>query len=135
MKILINGYTVTEHMQLVRSKNDLSLVSRMIEHIKANKVMYARLIFITALLLHFDILIYADSFGYSLDRVGNQIINMLMSVAKWGCLSMGLKEAIGTVLNGGNVKNAINSSLMYLLLYVFISLYPQLFSMFSGIKF
>ena len=135
MKILINGYTVTEHMQLVRSKNDLSLVSRMIEHIKANKVMYARLIFITALLLHFDILIYADSFGYSLDRVGNQIINMLMSVAKWGCLSMGLKEAIGTVLNGGNVKNAINSSLMYLLLYVFISLYPQLFNMFSGIKF
>ena len=135
MKILINGYTVTEHMQLVRSKNDLSLVSRMIEHIKANKVMYARLIFITALLLHFDILIYADSFASSLDRVGNQIINMLMSVAKWGCLSMGLKEAIGTVLNGGNVKNAINSSLMYLLLYVFISLYPQLFSMFSGIKF
>lgn len=135
MKILINGYTVTEHMQLVRSKNNLSLVSRMIEHIKANKVMYARLIFITALLLHFDILIYADSFGSSLDRVGNQIINMLMSVAKWGCLSMGLKEAIGTVLNGGNVKNAINSSLMYLLLYVFISLYPQLFNMFSGIKF
>ena len=135
MKILINGYTVTEHMQLVRSKNDLSLVSRMIEHIKANKVMYARLIFITALLLHFDILIYADSFESSLDRVGNQIIKMLMSVAKWGCLSMGLKEAIGTVLNGGNVKNAINSSLMYLLLYVFISLYPQLFNMFSGVKF
>ena len=60
---------------------------------------------------------------------------MLMSVAKWGCLSMGLKEAIGTVLNGGNVKNAINSSLMYLLLYIFISLYPQLFNLFSGIKF
>lgn len=135
MKLLVNGYTVSEHMELVRSKKDLSLVNKIIDHIKANKVMYARLIFITALLLHFDILIYADSFGSSLDRVGNQIIKMLMSVAKWGCLSMGLKEAIGTVLNGGNVKNAINSSLMYLLLYVFISLYPQLFNMFSGIKF
>ena len=28
MKILINGYTVTEHMQLVRSKRDLDLVNK-----------------------------------------------------------------------------------------------------------
>lgn len=135
MKILINGYTVTEHMKLVKVNNDISLVNKILDHIKANKFMYAKLVFITAMLLHLDLFIYADNFGASLDRVGNQIIKMLMSVAKWGCLSMGLKEAIGTVLNGGNVKNAINSSLMYLLLYVFISLYPQLFSMFSNIKF
>ena len=37
MKILINGYTVTEHMQLVRSKRDLDLVNKAIDHIKANK--------------------------------------------------------------------------------------------------
>ena len=42
---------------------------------------------------------------------------------------------ITTLLNGGNMKNAVNSGLMYLLGYVFISLYPQLFSLFSGIKF
>ena len=135
MKILVNGYTVTEHMELVRTRKDIDLINKVIDHVKANKVMYFKLVLFTALLLHFDILIYADSFQTSIDRVGNQILNMLKSVAKWGCLSMGLKEAIGTVLNGGNVKNAINSSLMYLLLYIFISLYPQLFSMFSGIKF
>lgn len=135
MKILINGYTVTEHMQLVRSKRDLDLVNKAIDHIKANKGMYLKLVLLTALMLHFDILIYADSFGDSLDRVGNQILGMLESVAKWGCLSMGVKDMITTLLNGGSMKNAINSGLIYLLGYVFISLYPQLFSLFSGIKF
>ena len=135
MKILVNGYTVTEHMQLVRNRKDLDLVNKVIDHIKANKVIYLRLVLFTALLLHLDILVYADTFGDSLDRVGNQILNMLMSVAKWGCLGMGVKDMITTLLNGGNMKNAINNGLMYLLGYVFISLYPQLFDLFSNIKF
>lgn len=135
MKLLVNGYTVTEHLKLKRSKKDLDLIDRVLENIKANKVMYAKLVLLTALMLHFDILIYADSFGASIDRVGNQILGMLESVAKWGCLSMGVKDMITTILNGGNIKNAINNGLMYLLGYVFISLYPQLFSLFSGIKF
>lgn len=135
MKLLINGYTVTEHLELKRKEKNTDLVNRVLDHIKANKVMYARLILLTALMLHFDILIYADSFSSSLDRVGNQILGMLEGVAKWGCLSMGVKDMITTILNGGNMKNAINSGLMYLLGYVFISLYPQLFNLFSGIKF
>ena len=114
---------------------DITLVNRVLDHIKANKIMYARLVLITAILLHFDILIYADSFGASLDRVGNQLLNMLMNVAKWGSICMGIKEMITTVLNGGNVKHALNKGLMYLLMYVFISIYPQLFSMFSDIRF
>lgn len=135
MKLLINGYTVTEHMQLVRNRKDIDIVNKVIDHIKANKVMYSKLVLFTALLLHFDILVYADNFGDSLDRVGNQILGMLESVAKWGCLGMGVKDMITVLLNGGSIKNAINSGLMYLLGYVFISLYPQLFSLFSGIKF
>lgn len=135
MKILLNGYTVNEHLELRRNKKDTDLVNRVIGHIKANKVMYARLVLLTALMLHFDILIYADSFGSSLDRVGNQLLNMLMNVAKWGSICMGIKEMITTVLNGGNVKHALNKGLMYLLMYVFISIYPQLFSMFSDIRF
>ena len=133
-KYKVETYTFSEFRKQY-TNNDINLVDKVIEHIKANKVMYLRLVYITALLLHFDILIYANDFGTSLDRVGNQIIDMLMSLAKWGCLGIGLKEAIGTVLNGGSAKNAINSSLMYLLLYIFISLYPQLFNLFNGIRF
>lgn len=135
MKILFNGYTVTEHLELRRNRKDIDLVNRMITHIKTNKVMYAKLVLLTALMIHFDVLVYADSFGSSLDRVGNQLLSMLMNVAKWGSICMGIKEMITTVLNGGNVKHALNKGLMYLLMYVFISIYPQLFSMFSDIKF
>lgn len=135
MKLLVNGYTVTEHMQVIKNKKDMNLVNKLLENIKRNKTLYFRLILFTALLLHFDVMAYANDFGASLDRVGNQILTMLMSVAKWGCLAMGIKDMIATLLNGGNMKNAINSGLMYLLGYVFISLYPHLFSMFSGIKF
>ena len=135
MKILLNGYTVTEHMELVRTKKDMQLVNKLLDHIKTNKAMYLRLVCFTAILLHFDIIIYADSFSRSLDRVGAQILNMLMSAFKWGCLSMGVKDMISTVLNGGNIKDGLNSGLKYLVLYVFASIYPQLYDLFSSIKF
>ena len=134
MKILINGYTVTEHMQLVRNKKDLDIFNKFMDHVKANKTMYMKLVLFTALLLHFDVLVYADSFGASLDRVGNQILNMLMSVAKWGCLGMGIKDMISTILNGGSIKDGVNNGLKYLILYVFASIYPQLYDLFTSIK-
>ena len=127
------SYTFTEFKEI--NKYDYTLVENIINHIKVNKTMYSKLVVFTAILLHLDILAYADVFDSSLDRVGNQILGMLESVAKWGCLGMGVKDMITVLLNGGNIKNAINSGLMYLLGYVFISLYPQLFSLFSGIKF
>ncbi|SCI81082.1 Uncharacterised protein [uncultured Clostridium sp.] len=152
MKILLNGNTVKEmvcdkvvkirefgKIELVKNfefdNKDVSLVNRILDHIKRNKIVYARLVLVTAIMLHFDIVIYANGFEASLDRVGNQILNMLMSFAKWGCLGMGIKDMVTTLINGGNMKNSINSGLMYLLGYVFISIYPQLFTMFQGIKF
>ncbi|CEP39565.1 hypothetical protein [Paraclostridium sordellii] len=152
MKILVNGNTVKEMVfekvvkvrefkkfELVKevsfNNKEIGIANKVIEHIKRNKLAYARLVLITAIILHFDIVIYANGFEASLDRVGNQILNMLMSFAKWGCLAMGIKDMVTTLINGGNMKNSINSGLMYLLGYVFISIYPQLFSMFQGIKF
>ena len=49
MKILINGYTVTEHMQLVRNKKDLDIFNKFMDHVKANKTMYMKLVLFTAL--------------------------------------------------------------------------------------
>lgn len=152
MKILVNGNTVKEmvfekvvkvrefkKVELVKevsfNNKEIGIANKVIEHIKRNKLAYARLVLITAIMLHFDIVIYANGFEASLDRVGNQILNMLMGFAKWGCLAMGIKDMVTTLINGGNMKNSINSGLMYLLGYVFISIYPQLFSMFQGIKF
>ena len=135
MKFLINGSTVSENLKLKRNKDDIDLISKMIEHIKKNKLVYTKLVLITALMLHFDILVFANGFEASLDRVGNQLMSMLLVFARWGCLAMGVKDMVVTLLNGGNIKHAINNGLLYLFGYVFISIYPQLFELFQGIKF
>lgn len=131
----VKSYTLKEFREEHTSK-DITLVERLIDNIKNNKIMYTRLVFITALLLHFNInFVFANDFSTSLDVAGMQILELLMAFAKWGCIGFGVKDMIVTVLNGGNVKNAINNGLIYILAYVFISLYPQLFDLFSKIKF
>jgi hypothetical protein len=79
--------------------------------------------------------IYAGSFGASLNQVGNTIVNMLLDLAKWGCIGMGLRNMIITLINGGNVKQAMSEGVQYWIGYLFIQFYPQLFDLFSGIKF
>ena len=126
MKILVNGNTVKEmvfekvvkvrefkKVELVKevSFNDkeIGIANKVIEHINRNKLAYARLVLITDIMLHFDIVIYANGFEASLDRVGNQILNMLMSFAKWGYLAMGIKDMVTTLINCGNMKNVFTT--------------------------
>lgn len=131
----IKTYSFSEFKKEYTSQ-DMMLVERLIDNIKTNKNMYARLVFITASLIHFNAnFVFANEFSTSLDAAGQQILDLLMAFAKWGCIGFGVKDMIVTVLNGGNVKNAINNGLIYILAYVFISLYPQLFDLFSKIKF
>ena len=131
----IKTYRFTEFKKEYTSQ-DMMLVERLIDNIKNNKIMYTRLVFMTASLIHFNVnCAFANEFSTSLDAAGQQILDLLMAFAKWGCIGFGVKDMIVTVLNGGNVKNAINNGLIYILAYVFISLYPQLFDLFSKIKF
>ena len=153
MKILVNGNTVSEMIcekvvkvrefgkkELVKefdfSIEDMNLVESMLNHIKKNKLMYAKLVLMTALMLHFNMnFIYASELSTSLDTVGNKIVGMLMSFAKWGCMGMGLRNMVITLINGGNMKQAMTEGIQYWIGYLFIEFYPQLFDLFSGIKF
>ena len=153
MKILVNGNTVREIIcdrvvkvrefnkkELVKgfdfSVEDMNLVETILNHIKKNKLMYARLVLMTALMLHFNMnFIYASELSTSLDTVGNKIVGMLMSFAKWGCMGMGLRNMVITLINGGNMKQSMTEGIQYWIGYLFIEFYPQLFDLFSGIKF
>ena len=131
----IKTYSFSEFKKEYTSQ-DMMLAEILLDNIKNNKDMYARLVFLTASLIHFNAnFAFANEFSTSLDAAGQQILDLLMAFAKWGCIGFGVKDMIVTVLNGGNVKNAINNGLIYILAYVFISLYPQLFDLFSKIKF
>lgn len=130
MKLLVNGYTVSENLKLVKNDNDVKLASLVLDHINRNKGMYFRLVLITALMLHFNIkFTFADNIGSSLDATAGQLIALLNSFAKWGCLGMGLKRLIEEMLSGASFKQASVAGMQYWLCYIFIQFYPRLFDM------
>ena len=149
MRIVINGSSISELMvEKVRefrkveiiecdfSYEDMTIVEKALDHIKKNKGLYMKLVIFTAMLLNYNMtFVYAGSFGSSLNQVGNTIVGMLLDVAKWGCIGMGLRNMIITLINGGNIKQAMTEGIQYWMGYLFIQFYPQLFDLFSGIKF
>ena len=112
------------------TSEDITLVNRIISHIQNNKIMYTRLILVTALLLHFNInFVFANEVGTSLDATFNQLIELLKDFAKWGCLGMGLKKLVEEMFSGANFKQASVAGMQYWLCYIFIQFYPKLFDM------
>ena len=112
------------------TSEDITLVNRIISHIQNNKIMYTRLILVTALLLHFNInFVFANEVGTSLDATFNQLIELLKDFAKWGCLGMVLKKLVEEMLSGANFKQASVAGMQYWLCYIFIQFYPKLFDM------
>ena len=145
MRIVINGSSISELMvEKVRefrkveriecdfTYEDMTIVEKALDHIKRNKGLYMKLVIFSAMLLNYNMtFIYAGSFGSSLNQVGNTIVGMLLDVAKWGCIGMGLRNMIITLINGGNIKQAMTEGIQYWMGYLFIQFYPQLFDLFS----
>lgn len=136
MKILINGYTVSEHLSINRS--ELFELDKTIGHLKRNRKKY--MMVVTAIVIVADIsgitlsntLIAATdltSLQSSLSKQLSTIIELLKFLVKYTCLGMGLKEMIICLLNGGNMKEATMSGIQYWLGYLFIQFYPSLFDM------
>lgn len=111
-------------------KEDINIASRVLDHIKRNKRTYARLVLITTLMIHFNMRFsFAESIDASLDATFSQLIVLLKSFAKWGCLGMGLKKLVEEMLSGANFKQASTAGVQYWLCYLFIQFYPRLFDM------
>ena len=130
---MVKYYTFSEFLHL--EEEDLNMIEKFLDHIKRNKVVYSRLVLLVALLMKNNNIIYAESFEVSLNNSSKQIIDMLLVLAKYSFLGLGLKEIISTMIAGGSFKDATTSGMQYLLTYVLIKLYPSLFNMFSKINF
>lgn len=130
---MVKYYTFSEFLHL--EEEDWNMIEKFLDHIKRNKVVYSRLVLLVALLMKNNNIIYAESFEVSLNNSAKQIIDMLLVLAKYSFLGLGLKEIISTMIAGGSFKDATTSGMQYLLTYVLIKLYPSLFNMFSKINF
>ena len=116
-------------LKYTHNNKDIKLVDKIISHIKKNKVMYSRLVFVIAILLHLNpVTAYASEFDY-LNNEFSLIIDLIKTFAKWGCLGMGLKRLAEEMLAGANFKQASTAGVQYWLCYVFIQFYPKLFDM------
>ena len=121
-------YSFAEYRAL--SNKEYSFLEKAIDHIKRNKKMYKRLIVITAILINNNLAIYAESgISGALDSAFGQLISLLMDLAKWGCLGLGLKKTREEMLAGANFKQASTAGIQYWLAYIFIQFYPKLFDM------
>ena len=116
-------------------EKDLDLLEKLLDHIKRNKVIYSRIVLLIALMMKNNGIAYAESFEASLNSSAIQIIDMLLVLAKYSFLGLGLKEMMSTMIAGGSFKDATTSGMQYLLTYVLIKLYPSLFNVFSKINF
>lgn len=96
MRLLINGYTVSEHIELRKIDSELLKLDRYIEHLKRNKKMYMRLVLILSLIIPQTTL---TAFAMTTD-IGMKAYEMGAYVAKGICLLGWLTESIKCVLTG-----------------------------------
>ena len=123
MKILVNGYTVTEHLKLKKQNSEIMDLNRAIDHLKANKKQWYRLIFITALIIPQTTLsAYATGgiIGTGLE-IYKYIKEAVYVVSLLGAATEGIKCVItGTVEQLGQV--AVN----YIALVLMINFLPRI---------
>lgn len=123
MKILVNGYTVTEHLKLKKQNSEITDLNRAIGYLKTDKKQWYRLIFITALIIpHTTLSAYAAGgiIGTGLE-IYKYIKEAVYVVSLLGSATEGIKCVItGTVEQLGQV------AVKYTALVLMINFLPKI---------
>lgn len=121
----MKSYTFSEYRQL----QELNKVDRFLGSLKKNKKEYARLVFLIAVFMNKNSIVFADAIGAELGSTASQLIDLLLDFAKYGCIFMGGKTMLEHMLHGANLKQATTEGLQYFLFYLLLQFYPKLFTM------
>ena len=134
-KYKVETYTFSEYKNLVTMEN-LNKFDRVIAHIKKNKSMYLKLVILLAMTIDRSSLtvLASGSLESSLSTLSTKLVGILIAFAKVGCMGMGLKAMVVTLLNGGNMKEASIEGIQYWIGYIFLQLYPFLYDLAEGFK-
>ena len=132
----VQTYTFAEYRNIV-TMEDLNKFDKVIAHIKKNKKMYIKLVILLAITIDrssLTTLALSGSLESSLNIISTKLVGMLVAFAKVGCMGMGLKAMVVTLLNGGNMKEASIEGIQYWIGYIFLQLYPYLYDIAEGFK-
>lgn len=118
----MKSYTFSEYKKL----QEMSRVDKFLGELKKNRKQYAQLVFLLALIVPKPILAQSSA---SLGDTADELIQLLLQFGRYGCLGMGLKTMIETMIQGGDVKDATGAGIQYFLFYIVLYLYPKIFAM------
>lgn len=120
---------LADNKKISRREGDLKKIDKFLSKLKNNKCEYARLVFLIAVFMNKNSIVFADSMGAELGSTASQLIDLLLDFAKYGCIFMGGKTMLEHMLHGANLKQATTEGLQYFLFYLLLQLYPKLFTM------
>lgn len=127
----------SEEFNNMQYQDDINKLDKMIGIIKRDKTKYMLLVCILAIALNEIESCFAETYSFEvgLSNSCNQIVQLLLVIAQYVFLGLGLKNLITVAISGGSFRDMVSESSQYLLGYVFIKIYPTIFDIFSQIKF
>ena len=127
----------SEEFNKMQYQDYINKLDKMIGIIKRDKTKYMILICILAIALNEISTCFAETYSFEagLNNSCNQIIDLLLVIAQYVFLGLGLKNLITVAISGGSFRDMVSESSQFLLGYVFIKIYPTIFEIFSQIKF
>lgn len=145
MKLLVNGYTVSEHMEIRRSyeysiQKEMNRLENMLNHLKKNRRLYLRLVMIVSMMfmsgyinpVDAATLINVNEAVDKINSLGNQLLSLIRTIAYWTILVITSKDCITEALNG-NKKGVGNAAIRGVMVMAVIYFLPDLFDMMSSI--
>lgn len=122
-------YTIKEFLALSHEE-EISKLDKAIGHIKRNKKMYRKLVFVTACLLTSNTMpIFATS---SFDAAGMELFDIVVGVAKWIFIAKGGWEIIQKMSTGADVGDISGIVAKYGMGYGSIIMLPRIMNILSS---
>ena len=125
----MKSYTFSEYKQMIENENisKYIIVEKFLNSL--SKVEYKKLIILVVILIHKGFISYGITTEAEISNVANQILDLLMIFAQYGCMCMGIKSIIENALQGADFRQATTAGIQYFLIYILLTFYPKLFSM------
>lgn len=121
MKVIVNGCTISETLNLKKEYKELMRLDRLIGHLKKNKEKYMLLVIMIALIFPATTLqVYAQGIG----ELGKTAYDMGKAVAKVICLIGWLTDSIKCVLTG-TVEGLGRTSVKWITFALIVSFLPD----------
>ena len=101
-KLLINGYTVSENIEIKMNNDFIKMLDKSIEHIKKNKKKYMTLVILIALTVNLSCInAFAVAPGAAaIDAAGQKILDLVRKVGYWIGVILCSKDVLKHCMRG-----------------------------------